>query len=300
MSSLEFILGLLDHHSPAFVAAEDFEGEHCKPLQLWQRMGFLSREPERHPAPGCPHCLEGMPILLAGRYRCDTCHSPIDPRHLLLWRFDLGAFLAWLARSLKITCGVRQVDERTWQLGTVTCGDGRYECFFCRGGPLLASGHRRLRAYRNALLFRALPDGERIEGFQGPSVSLLELLRLERGSLRAAPLTHVLHGQNAVRFDAESGALFAGRDFLGEVPVGTKEYFFLACLARSPHRSVPYSDLKQFVLRQAGSRDTTDEATFCHRLRYRLKRRWVPQIDRILVTTAKEKGYRLRAAVITM
>src|SRR4051812_5580712 len=49
--SLEFILGLLERSSPAVVSAEDLDSDHAAALRLWQRLGFLAREPERHPVP---------------------------------------------------------------------------------------------------------------------------------------------------------------------------------------------------------------------------------------------------------
>jgi hypothetical protein len=57
---------------------------------------------------------------------------------------------------------------------------------------------------------------------------------------------------------------------------------------------VPYADLKHEVLRRSGSADTTEEATFCQKLKSRLKK-GLPAIDRLVVTTNKGDGYRLRA-----
>src|SRR5438876_10641870 len=118
--SLEFVVGLLDRHEPAYVSAEDFEGVHGPALRLCQRLGFLRTEPERNPAASCPHCREGVPALLGGRYVCGTCHSAVDRCHLLLWRYDLEAVLTWLARALRMRGGVRRVDARLWQLGGCT------------------------------------------------------------------------------------------------------------------------------------------------------------------------------------
>ena len=41
-ASLEFILGILDEHYPAFASHDDFTGPHGRALQLWQRRGFLA------------------------------------------------------------------------------------------------------------------------------------------------------------------------------------------------------------------------------------------------------------------
>ena len=69
------------------------------------------------------------------------------------------------------------------------------------------------------------------------------------------------------------------------------------CLAEQSDRFVSYADLKRFILQQSGSLDTTEEATVCHRLKNRIKKQWIPQIDWLLVTTNKGDGYRLRAHV---
>ena len=40
--------------------------------------------------------------------------------------------------------------------------------------------------------------------------------------------------------------------------------------------------------------DETEEATFCQKLKSRIKTRHIPQFDRVIVTTNKGDGYRLR------
>ena len=76
--------------------------------------------------------------------------------------------------------------------------------------------------------------------------------------------------------------------------MGSKEYFFLDCLARHLDTFVPYADLKREVLRRSGSKDSRDEATFCQRLKSAIKKKRIPEIDRFVVTTNKADGYRLR------
>jgi hypothetical protein len=296
-ASLEFILGLLDRHYPAYVAYEDLAGEHGKLLRLWQQMGFLRQEPERHPVPSCPHCRMGILYVFGARCLCGTCLSPVDRRHMLLWRFELEAFLLWLAKGLKLNGEVRQVEESLWQLGHCIQSDFLYACFFHRAGRLSELGRGRILAFRNALLIQAVPR-EPIEGFEGTRLSLLEVLREDSQSLSVIDLTLLMRSGNNVRFDADSGALLVGDRWLGEVPVGSKECHFLVCLAQQLDRFVPYADLKRYVLRQTGSTDTTEEATFCQKLKGRVKKR-IPRIDLLLVTTNKGDGYRLRGQVAT-
>ena len=107
-------------------------------------------------------------------------------------------------------------------------------------------------------------------------------------------MNELLRTRANVRFESHSGALWAGAEWLGEVPPGTKEFFFLARLAAELDQFVPYADLKHHVLRAAGSTDETEEATFCQKLKNRVKRRYIPGIDRLLVTTNKGDGYRMR------
>ena len=101
----------------------------------------------------------------------------------------------------------------------------------------------------------------------------------------------------SIRFAKHSGALWIGDTQAGEVPVGSKEYVFLVCLASHLDHFVPYADLKREVLRRTGSTDETEEATFCQNLKSRIKKKWVPAIDRLVVTTNKADGYRLRGHV---
>lgn len=295
--SLEFILGLLDRDCPAHVSQEDFAGEHGGLLRLWQRLGFLATVPGQHPVPSCPHCREGVPSRLGGRYVCHACQSAVDHRHALLWRFDLEAFLMWIARALHLEGGVRQIDERLWQLGSFATGEHLYECFFRRSGPLSERGRQRLLAYRNSLLLRGGMQEESVDDGECLCLSLLEVLRQDRHSLKVTDLTLLLRSRGAVRFDEENGALWVGDLRLGEVPLGSKEFHFLACLSRHLDRFVPYGDIKHHVLRHADSVDATEEATFCQKLKRRVKKKWVPKIDFLIATTNKGDGYRLRGSV---
>jgi hypothetical protein len=296
-ASLEFILGLIARSDPPRAAAEDFRGPHGAALRVWQRLGFLASEPEPNRVPSCPHCREGVPVVVGSRLLCENCLSEVDPGHLSLWRFDLERLLGWLAASLRLDGSVRAVDDGLWQLGSLTVGERRYECFFRRGGPLTDQARTRLRAYRGALLLNADPEPTPLAGFDGPQVSLLDVLRDDGQSLRVARLLPLLTGGGTVRFESASGCLWAGEVLAGEVPAGSKECHLLTCLAEHLDRYVAYADLKYEVLRRSGSRDTTDEATFCQKLKGRIKKRWVPRIDRLIATTNKGDGYRLRGRV---
>ncbi len=295
-TSLEFILGLLDTSVPAFVTAEDFAGAHAHALRLWQRLGLLANVPEPHPVPGCPYCLEGSLILLVGRCLCSECQSTVDPSHGLRWRFDLGAFLTWLTAALALEGTPRHVDDSLWQLGTQRTGGLPTEYFLCRSGPLSERGRQRLRAFRSAFVLRFLPEGDEINELAGRCLSLLEILRHEGQLLIALDPQQVLKSSARVQFDPETGTLRVGETVFGEVPPGSKEYHFLATLAERLDTYVPYADLKHEVLRRSGSMDTTEEATFCQKLKSRMKR-VIPGIDALLVTTGKGDGYRLRASV---
>ena len=63
---------------------------------------------------------------------------------------------------------------------------------------------------------------------------------------------------------------------------------------------MPYRDLKRAVLARTGGRSETDEATFCQKLKSRIKEKYVHGIDRLVVTTNKGDGYRLRAETDAM
>lgn len=289
--SLEFLLGLLDAREPTCVAQEDFEGPHGPAVRTWQQLGFVSTQPGSNHAASCPHCGEGVPYRVGGRLLCDACRSTIDPRHTWLWGMDREAFLRWLARELGLRGGVRRLDSHLWQLGRFE-SEAAFECFSLRPGGLSEEAHRRLAAYRNALVLYGLsPPPPTL--FAGPSISLLEVLRLGE-SLTVVGLGQLLRRRGAVRFDAHSGTLWVADVWLGEVPVGSKEFSFLSCLAGQLDHFVPYCDIKRFVLQAAGSADFTEEATFCQGLKSRIKKKWVPRIDSLIATTNKGDGYRLR------
>ena len=130
----------------------------------------------------------------------------------------------------------------------------------------------------------------------GTAVSLLAILRLGN-ALTVPDRTQLLRDRGDVRFDPRSGTLIVGDAWQGEVPVGSKEFFFLLCLSEHLDQFVAYDDIKHFVLQHSGSKDTTEEATFCQGLKSRIKKKWIAKIDLLLATTNKGDGYRLRARV---
>jgi hypothetical protein len=291
-ASLEFFLGLLDQEDPVFVTAEDFDGALGEALRSAKALGFFGREAGVNPVPACPHCGEGVPRRLSGRHVCNGCYSVVDPRHLAAWLLDRGAFLRWLAEGLGLKGEVRRAAEGLWHLGASAGKGGPREWFYLRGGPLSEGGRARLDAYRNVLILYGLARPARAERLRR-SASLLRVLRLEGGLAVTEPAA-LLRASGNVRFEGHSGALWVGDDWLGEVPPGSKEYYFLRCLAGRLDRFVPYADVKREVLGHTGGADETDEATFCHGLKSRIKKKWIPQIDLLVATTNKGDGYRLR------
>jgi hypothetical protein len=291
-SGLPSLLRLLSRDG-AYVTAEDFDGAAGPLLRGALGAGFLGREPGVNPVPGCPHCGEGVPYRLGDRYLCNRCRGAVDGRHLLAWPLDRGAFCRWLAAALRLRGDILCLDGRLWQLGNLVTDGGPVECFYLPGGEPTDFGQARLLAYRDVLLLYGLSTPPKDEWRRVRCVSLLELLRFD-GVLTVADPYSLLRARDNVRFVAGSGALWVGEAWLGEVPVGSKEFFFLDCLARHLDSFVPYADLKHFVLRQSGSRDGTEEATFCQNLKSRIKKKWVPRIGRLLATTNKGDGYRLR------
>lgn len=292
-SSVELLLGLLDGDAPG-VSHEDFTGSHGAAVRAWQRKGFLSTTPGENPVPGCPHCGEGTPYQMDDRVLCNRCRSTIDPRWLQLWPFDRAAFLRWLASALRLRGEVRPIDAVLWQLGTRGTGGDQCEVFYRRCGHQSPREQSRLHAYRSALVLFGQAPPPLADGFRGDALSLLEVLE---GTVTpsARDLGELFRPRGRVRFDAHTGALWLGDAWLGEVPLGSKEYCFLERLAADQDCFVPYADLKRAVLRQSGSRDETEGATFCQKLKNRIKRQFVSRIDAVLVTTNKGDGYRLRA-----
>jgi hypothetical protein len=294
--NLEFLVGLLDEDGPEAVAAEDFDGPHGSALAHWQGLGFIGREPGVNPCSSCPYCHAGTPYALGGRYRCNACFGIVEERHLLLWPVQRQALLGWVAHAWGLQGGVRRVEGNLWHLGSREAAGNRIECFFKRAGPLSDLGARMIASRRGALGLCGVllpPEAERY-GLRW--VSLLEVLRNE-GDLRVLTLEAVFAGRAEVRFDGVSGTLWAGARRVGEVPHGSREFFFLDCLARHLDIFMPYADLKRAVLSKTGGSDQTEEATFCHGLKRRIKKEYIPEIDRFLTTTNKGDGYRLRASI---
>ena len=184
------------------------------------------------------------------------------------------------------------IDDAFWQLGTGQVADGSVECFCILGKTPTADAARHLGRYVRLLVLHgpvADPGGK-----PGRWVPLAELFK-EGGSLAAREVDDLMSVRGAVRYDRETGTLRVGGTFAGEVPPGSREAVLLECLAGQLDRYVPYVDLKREVLRRTGGSGGTEEATFCQKLKSRIKEKYVPGIDRLVVTSNKGDGYRLRA-----
>ncbi|MGL4554079.1 MAG: hypothetical protein ACRC33_23195 [Gemmataceae bacterium] len=290
--AVEFLLRLLDHHPVALVDWDDLHGRFSALLAACQTAGFLSHIPKRHPRPSCPSCGEGVPYPLGGRHLCDRCHATVEPHHLQCWPLDLRAFLGWLAAQLHLRGEVRSIDGRFWQLGAHADASGSCECFFSLGGRISGAARERLLAHRSAVILYGWRRPSDAESLPATAVSLLEVLGLGE----ALHATHwAARGAGAVLFDAASGRLDAGGFWCGEVSPGSREHAFLACLASSQGQFVGYARLKQVVLQATGGRDTRDAASFCHRIKSRIKKRHVLGIDSLVSASNKGDGYRLLA-----
>jgi hypothetical protein len=291
MRSVAFLLGLLAHDAPAFVTAEDLGSPHGDAIGKWQALGFIDREPGMHPHPSCPHCAEGVPYRAEGRLVCSACRTALDDRALLAWPVRREAFVASLADHLGLRDEVGAIDGSLWELGSGRTGGNTVVCFFHAGGPLSESARARLAPYRRVLVLSAvLADSD------GPGrwVPLTELFEAD-GTFARIALPDLLRDRGPVCFDHETGVLRVGTALAGEVPTGSREWAMLACLAEQADQFVSYRELKREVLRQTGGSGGTEEATFCQKLKSRIKEKYVPGIDRLVVTTNKGDGYRLRA-----
>ena len=136
------------------------------------------------------------------------------------------------------------------------------------------------------------PLGRPAAGGAGRWFPVIELFDAD-GALAPIDLGTLLRPRGRVRFGGRSGVLWAGDVRLGEVPVGSKEFFFVQVLAENLDAYVAYGDLKREVLRRSGGRDERDEASFCHKQKRRVKQ-CIPAFDALVTTTNKGEGYRLR------
>lgn len=289
----DVIAGLLGRGDHAWVGFEEFLGPDADNLRRLQRMGFVSADALVHPAPTCPHCGEGMPDRIGTRFLCSACRSDIDPQTVFVWPLRAERFFEWLAAEWKLTGRHQQLDPTTWQLGTWIADGHRTECFFRVSEPASESARQRIGAYQNVLILTGREAESPINRSPGITLPLAGVIR-DAEVVGVHDLSDLLRPRGNVRFDPHSGTVWLGPTWMGEVPVGSKEFHFLDRLAQEIDRFVPYADLKRHVLRQATSIDQTEEATFCQRLKSRIKKQWVAKIDALVATSNKGDGYRLR------
>jgi hypothetical protein len=292
---LEFVFGRADQAHPAYFGPGDAAGEHGLTLRHFRDAGFLGPGPVPHPTPGCPFCREGVPYRLCGRLVCNSCGSGVPEEHLYLWPLDLRAFLAWFAARQHLEGAVVRIDDGLWQLGSLVLPAPPRTCFFLRGGTSSDIGLRRINACQAPVVLRGALEQPRLPGFAGKTLSLLELLRYD-GTLSVLPLPAFLRRGGSVRF-TEAGALLAGDEPLGWVPPGTREYWLVDCLYRRRGRVVPFDEIRRHVRAHCpGSRDATDAATFCQKLRYRIKKaHGVFAVERVIVSGKRSGGYLMPA-----
>jgi len=233
-----------------------------------------------------------VPYRLGSRYVCNGCRSAVDAHHLQVWELDRQEFFAAIATHLRVRGPVRALDECLLQLGTGEVEGIAVECFYHGRGSLSERGRNKLDAYRRVIVFY----GTSISTDPGHSWRRVPLLELfdPNGSLVPTNLASLLRPRGTVRFETHNGAMWIGQTLLGEVPVASKEFYLLECLSEELDHFVSYHELKREVLRRSGSSDEADEATFCHGLKRRIKKHGLAEIDRLLVTTNKGDGYRLR------
>jgi hypothetical protein len=296
MRSVEFALALFERDQPLGISIEELCGPHGDLFRLWQTLGIVGHEPGTNPTLSCPHCDDGAPVNLAGRFVCLHCRSTIEVRHFLLWPLHWEILLDRTANHLGLRGGIRRIGGRLWQLGSGRSGNEQIECFSIGVGALSESEQQKLRSYRRVLIFVG-PTVDADASHRGRCIPLLALFEPD-GSFRKTDLTSLLHARGTIRFDSHSGALWVGDQWMGEVPVGSREFHLLGCLTEHLDHFVPYSDLKREVLRRAGGFDETDEATFCHGLKRRIKAQWISGIDSLIATTNKGDGYRLRGYML--
>ncbi len=300
--SLEFLFRLLDASPPAEISAEELDGPHGELLRACRRLGFLADEPGMNPIPSCPYCVSGTPYLLGDRYVCNHCRSRVARRHLQLWRLDLAGLLRWYSREQGLRGEVERVDDGLWRLGTFDDGRLARECFYVRGRESSDLARRRLAAFRSVLLLHGRDERPQCEALDARFLRMAEALVFRGNRLAVRPLAELLDDRRAgaVRFDRRTGTLSLGTDFLGRIAPGTREFAFLECLAVARGEVVAYGDLKRAVCLATGSIDSRDEATYCHRLKSRLKRdHGIVAIDRLIEADRVTGGYRLlREAVL--
>ncbi len=296
--SLEVVLGLLDTEVPALLSAEDFAGPMAPSLDLFERMGFLPAEPGMNPVPSCQHCLAGTPYRLAGRHHCNCCGEEVSLVALQIRRLEPEPLLGCLARVWGLCGGVVRLADGLWRLGSLEEGAQATECFYLRGENLPDASRRRLLAYRSVIVLHGKPRRPEIEGYAGRYLALVDVLCVEEYRLVATSLLTSERRGGVIRFDRRTGALYAGDELLGRIPPGSREFHLIAMLADYPGEVVPYAELKRHVGAATGSRDETEEATFCHKLKSRIKHaHGITIIDRLIRTDRRGGGYLLEAAL---
>jgi len=294
--SLDFLFRLLDGSYPAVVSAEELDGPHEKALYVCQRMGFLATEPSMNAVPSCPACVAGTPYRQGDRYICNRCRSPVDVRQLQLWRFDLPSLLRWFSGEQHLQGDIERIDDGLWRLGTLDAGGGIRECFYVRGAGCSDRARERLAAFQRVVLLHGKREPPRIEAVPARSLLFADTVTIRGERLDARPLPAFFERQRtaAVRFHPATGQLSLGDALLGRIAAGTREFAFLERLSDAQGEVIAYGELKRAVCRATGSIDSRDEATFCHRLKSRLKKNHgITAIDRLIEADRAQGGYRL-------
>lgn len=293
MNNVELLLGRLIQ--PSFLTVEDLHGALREAILQWQKSSTVARQPSLHPCPSCPECRGGVPYQLGERWLCDTCFCPVAEAHLWVWPMDTEKFLQDIAAQLQLHGQVHCIEHSLWQLGTGTNEGRTVACFACLEPNSLSKAEmQKLRTYRSVLVLHIPSSCERPT--YGQWVPLAELFGPD-GSFLPKSVSTLLRVRGEVQFNEQDGSLRIGGSWLGELVADSKEWHLVSVLAKHLNEVVSYTALKRAILERTGSSDMTEDATFCQKLKNNIKRKWIPGIDRLIVTTNKGEGYRLQAYV---
>jgi hypothetical protein len=285
---VDYLLAHLEAKAVAWLPTSVLVGPKADTWEAVRATGLFPDEPSWHPQPVCPFCLEGVPFASGERFVCSTCLRSIDRHHLLAYSFSRERFVQWCARTWKIPGTCVALGDSLWQLGPHELG-----IVLVRWpGQLNDAESRRLSALKQAIVLVPRDPPVEVERAGHPHRSLLDLLR-PTSPLTLHPLQRSI-GPTQFEFDPTTGSLRIAEKLLGTVPVFSREAYLLDVLIQSTERFVPYDELKLRVLQHTGGTDERDDATFCHRLKHRLKQA-IPDIDRWLITSGKGLGYRMHA-----
>lgn len=256
-------------------------------LQTLKDMTILKRESDLMEVL-CRSCDEDHFVEVRMEYGKPYCFCPysdsqrsyLAPEDIMVWSFDMGAFLQKTASGLGVQEEVEALaTQGVWQVGGFTKDDTRHACYFALGSRVqdaldfIKSQEGRMRRY---VLFTIGSDAlPRPLSGHAVILRLEELTGVKNGKLafdRKFFDAFLVNSFRSVIFDPKSGDLAVNGKRIGTVNPSSPEYHFVELLWQNFNEPVPHGRIAAHVYEKTRKAYDETPSKLAHKLKNKIKK----------------------------